>query len=357
MSAQVQYFDNPKILNSGNVIHAAGRFAGASSFSMGGSGRALDDAGISSGGTFLIAQLEQVEKKLYQPLTSVTWMRDMPIKSGGGFLSNTSNFFVNYATSGTNQNGFVTGQANDIPVMQANITKSLYPVFPWKMILRVPLMDQDRMAQAGIPESLGELLEKGLRLNWNKEMDQLTYFGIPMLSITGLVNNTSVTATSAPTNGTGTTWAVKTVQQILNDINFMMGTGWAAGNYDPLSMPNTLLLPPNQFLLLNNTIVSSAGNQSVLTYLKNNNALTGTYGEALRILPCRQCIGAGSGSTDRAVAYRYDPELIHLNITQPMYRKLTQADVKEDAYLSLYETWVGPVKMMYTQPAYYLDAI
>lgn len=321
-----------------------------------GTARALDDAGISSGQTFLMGQLEYAERKLHQPLTNVTWMRDMPVKTGGGFVSNTSNFFVNYATTGANQNGFMAGQTNVIPVMQANVTKDVWGVYPWQHLIRVPLMDQDRMAQAGLPESLDNLLNKGLRLNYAKELDQLVYFGIPMMSITGLVNNTSITTSTAPNGGSGTAWSTKTVQQIMNDINFGIVTAWAAGNYDPDSLPNTVLVPPTQFNLLNNTLISTAGNQSLLSYFMENN-IAKAKGGSLKILDCRQCIGAGTSSTDRAVFYRNDEDKIHMNITVPLYRKITQPVVADDSYQTLYESFVGPVKFLYTQPAYYLDGI
>ena len=44
------------------------------------------DAAVSGGMVFLQSELEKLDPKVREPLTSVTWMRDIPVKSGGGWV-------------------------------------------------------------------------------------------------------------------------------------------------------------------------------------------------------------------------------------------------------------------------------
>ncbi|MEJ9070100.1 major capsid family protein, partial [Klebsiella pneumoniae] len=64
------------------------------------------------------------------------------------------------------------------------------------------------------------------------------------------------------------TWATSTADEIRASINAGLSAAWANSAYS--MVPTDLLIPPEQFSLLASTIVSSAGNQSLLTYLETN---------------------------------------------------------------------------------------
>ena len=76
------------------------------------------------------------------------------------------------------------------------------------------------MAQVG--RSPQDLLDKGVRVDYSKTLDQRAYAGFAGMQ--GLVNNGSVTATALPATGTGTTLrlgAPTTAVAILGDFNFI----------------------------------------------------------------------------------------------------------------------------------------
>ena len=127
------------------------------------------------GMAFLEGQLEKIDPKLREPLSSTWWPRDIVAKTGGGFVEYTSSYDVSYATSGSNENGIIGGQTNDIPVMQADISKDLYKVFSWGHILKVPFVDQQKLQKIG--HNLEEILNKGLKLTHDKTIDINVYGG------------------------------------------------------------------------------------------------------------------------------------------------------------------------------------
>lgn len=327
----------------------------ASSVVGGGSFRAMTNDAVAGGMAFLVGQLEKQDPKLREPLTSVTWMRDIVAKTGGGWVEFTSNYFINYATAGPNSQGIIGGQSNAIPTVQADIQKTPYKVFTWAHILKVPFVDQQKLQNIG--RSLEDILDKGLRLNYQKTIDQLVYTGFAEYGTTGIVNDANLTAAAVATGAsTSKLWSSKTPDEILADINTIIVQAWAAAEYDISGIPNHILIPPAQFALIVSRKVSEAGNVSVLNYLLENN-IAKANGVDLAIVPCRQCIGAGAGSTDRMVAYVNDEDKLNFDITVPISRVMTQPVVTEMAYLTAYAAQLGQVKFLYYQPARYGDGI
>jgi hypothetical protein len=323
---------------------------------------ALDAAGVQAGMAFLNGELEKRDPTLLEPLTSFTWMRDIVAETGGGYVDFTSNYFVDYATAGANQFGIIGGQTNVIPVVQANITKDVFPVFTFANIVKVPFLDQQKMQQIG--RSLDQIFDNGLRMNWNKMLDQNVYFGFTDFGQYGLVNHPDVVSSLAPATGNNSSrkWADKTPQAVMNDINSLLVATWAASEYDLEGMANQILVPPAVFSDLNNRIVSDAGSISLLEYLKRYNLAT-SQGRPLEILPARQCIGqglpsvSGGDDTDRVVAYVNNKDKVSFDITVPLTRAMTQPSVQDIAYLTAFVGLVGVVKIKYFQTIRYMDGI
>ena len=315
----------------------------------------MNDAAIASGLAFITGELEKRDPKLYEPLTSVTWMRDIVAETGGGWTEFTSNFFVDYATTGSGTSGMIGSEANNIPVMQANITKDNYKVFNWSNILRIPFVGQQFMNQIG--RSLDDILDKGIKLNYNKDIDTMVYEGYADLDVYGLVNNPDVTATAVPAGvSTDTEWTKKTPDEILDDINNALLATWTASEYDVEGMANHILIPPAQYAHIVTRKVSDAGNISILQYLLENN-IAKNQGVDIQIFPSRWCAGAGAGNTDRMVAYRNDKDKIRIDLPVTLNRVMTQPVVQQMAYMTAFAAQIGQVKIMYNQTIRYMDAI
>lgn len=312
------------------------------------------DAATAGGMAFLQGELEKRDPKVREPLTSVTWMRDIVVKTGGGFIDFTSAFNVNYGTSGANMLGLMGGETTSIPLMQADVARDIWPAYGWANILKVPFMDQQKLQQVG--RSLDDMLDKGIRLNWSKVNDLVVYQGFG--GYPGIVNNSSITAVAVANNGAGTSklWSAKTPDEIMTDVNQVLVNTWAASEYDLSGMANHILIPPAQYAYISSTKVSSAGTVSILTYLLENNIAV-KQGIDVQIYPSRWCIGAGAAGTDRMIGYVNDEDKLYFEQTVPIQRAMTAPDVKEAAYLTLYVGQLTVPKFLYLQPCGYFDGI
>lgn len=329
-------------------IHTVNVAGGLPSYTM-------DAAALGTGMAFLIGELEKRDPKLYEPMTAVDWARDITAQTGGGWVEYTSNYFVDYATTGANQNGIIGGQTTAIPVLQANITKDNYKVFTWSNIVKVPFIDQAKMQ--GIGRSLDQIYDNGLRLNYQKTIDENVYLGFSDFGTEGLVNNSNITASAAANGANGSPlWRQKTPDEILDDVNTAITNAWANSGYDRQGIPNHIGLPPLLFSYIVGTKVSGAADKSILTYLLENN-IAKANGVNLTIVPMRWLYGVGTGGTNRMIAYVNDTSKVHFDITVPLSRILTQPSVDHMAYLSAYAGQLGQVKFLYTQCVEYVDGI
>lgn len=313
------------------------------------------DAATSSGMAYLVGELEKCDPKVREPLTSVTWARDIVSKSGGGWVEFTSTFDMDWGTTGGNQNGIVSGSATAIPVMQVNTNKNLFKVFTWMHAMKVPFVDQAKLKQIG--RNLEDLLDKGIRLNYNKTIDENVYRGFTNFGMTGLLNDKNVVTAMAGTGASGQTdWRHKTPDEILDDINDGLTAAWAAAEYDLKGMPNHILIPPAAYAYIIKQKVSDVGTVSIYQYLKENN-IAKDQGVTIEIQPCRWCLGAGTGGKDRMFMYANDEDMVNFDITVPNTRAMTQPSVEHASYLTLYAAQIGQVKFNYYQHARYVDGI
>lgn len=320
-----------------------------------GVGRALDAAGIATGMAFLEGELEKRDPKIREPLTSVTWPRDIVAETGGGWVDFTSTMNVDYATSGANDGSLVGGATDVITTVQANVNKDIFRVFTWAQAMKIPFVDSQKFQTIG--RSIDSILDKGIRLNYNKSIDQLVYQGFKNVGITGLVNDDNVVSSLTPNGASGDTlWSSKTVDEILWDINKALVEAWAASEYDESAIANHILLPPAKYAYIQSTRIGTSGDESILSYILKNN-LAANQGKSLTIVPCRWCTGAGTGGKDRMVVYVNDKDFLYFDLPVPLTRAMTQPVALQFAYVTIYAAQMGQIKWMYYQPARYVDGI
>ncbi|MBZ9633067.1 MULTISPECIES: DUF2184 domain-containing protein [Clostridium] len=313
------------------------------------------DSGTSGGLAFLAGELEKQDPRLLEPLTSLTAPRDIDMIPGGGWTSITSNVFVDYATSGSDEDSIIGSETTNIPVSQANISKDVFKVHTFSEILRAPLFDELKLQQIG--KSLNQILDDGVRLNHSKMIDRNVYVGISKTGTYGLVNNPLITATSAVVGASGSaTWSKKTPTEIMNDINQLLTQTVTASEYDLSGMANRILIDWANYAYIANTPVTIAGTQSILNYLLENN-IAANQGISLEIYPCRWCTGAGVGSTQRIVAYVKAENKVNIDLPVPLSRVMTAPNTTSASYETIFASQFSQVKFLYYTCAGYLDGI
>jgi len=127
----------------------------------------------------------------------------------------------------------------------------------------------------------------------------------------GLLDYPGITEVTLRADGTGNskTWASKSADQIVRDINDMVNAVM-----EPTSareIPDTLLLPIDQFNDIATRRIGETGEKTLMKYILENSPYI------KRIDWLAELKGFGAGTTDRALIGRFDEEHITLEIPQP----------------------------------------
>lgn len=317
----------------------------------------ITDAAVANGGAFLISELEKRDPKIREPLTSTTYPRDIPIKTGGGWVEFISALNIDFGITGGSGSGAVHAPgANSVPVVQANFGRDQFRAHLYASVMRIMFVDMQRQQVTG--RSLDQLLTDGIRMNYDKHMDANTYIGIAAYGTTGLLNNPNVTASNVATNAAGasTKWKDKSPDEILADVNEAILAGWSAAEHDLSAIPNHVLLPYEQYNHIAVTKVTQVAEKTILTFLLENNVATKNGGD-LFIGATAWNKSAGAGGTDRMVAYVHNDRFIAMEELVPLARTMTQPNIDALAYDSVYMANISEVEVFYTQPIVYYDGI
>ncbi len=285
----------------------------------------FDQATVDSSGAFLIGELERLDQTLNLPLVGYTWTRDIQLREDVSIADDISSWTnTSFAAAGTgaNPNGknWVGKDSTAIAGVNVDIGKSGNPLNLWGMELGWTIIELQAAQQVGRPIDTQKY--DGMQLKWQMDNDEQVYVGDSALNLKGLV-----TLDGVPVNNAAKTWATSTPDEIRASINQVLSDAWAASGYSVV--PRDLLIPPEQFALLSSIIVSSAGNQSLLTYLQTNTISYHQNGVPLNIRAVKWLKGRGVGNKDRMVAYTNDKKyvrypLVPLQSVPVQYRGLYQ---------------------------------
>ena len=303
--------------------------------------------------TFLMQELEKIDNEILEPLSGTDWPRDMPVITGGGLIESISSIDVTYASTGQDDDNLFFDAANEIPVIQADLSKHVARTFNWAEYMSFTVTEKEKMMSVGRdPETF---LNKGIRLHCDKTIDRNVYKGFGKVNSTGLCNSPQITRASAwPGAGGGTQWYSKTADEILEDINEALTAVWQDNDCSSDALPNHILIPPEQFGMLVTRKVSDDSERSILTYVLENN-IAARQGRELIISPCKWCSGIGSGSSDRMVVYMNQVDRVCFNLTQPLRRMETE--YAEMRIKIPYIAQFSEVRFLYPSTVRYVDGI
>ena len=311
---------------------------------------AMDAAGIASGQAFLTSELDKRDMLVRTPLPSFTYSRDIPVRVGGGWAEFVSAMNVGYGLTGGSGEGMIgSGSADGIPMVQADFGKDLWKTHAIYAGTRVFWIDMQKGNMTG--RNIDTLLRDGLRMAYDKHMDENVYVGFAKYGTTGLINNPDVVITNATK-----TWATATPDEILEMVNNAILATWARAAYDLDAIPNHILLPYEQYNYIATTKVTNLAEKTILTFLEENNVATKNGGD-LFIGATVWCKAAGTGSTDRMVVYSNKERYVAIDELVPLTRAMTTPNAERVSYDTAYAGNVSETEVFYPETITYTDGI
>jgi hypothetical protein len=347
------YIPRKAALETGSALSPSGVARGV--FTRDSAMFTYDQFTVDSTGSFLIGELERLDQTLHEPLINVTWPRDIDLREDVTIADEVSSFTNSSfaAPGGMTPTGkaWLAKEANAIPGVALDIGKTANPLYLWAMEISYTLPELESAQKIGRPIDIQKY--DALKIKHQMDIDEMIYVGDTTLNRTGLFNMAAVTPSNVVNGAQGSsTWALKTPDEMLDDVNTMLTNVWTASGY--AVMPAELRLPPAQFGLLVSRKVSTAGNVSILEYLRNNSLSNASNGRPLNIQPVKWLVGRGVGGKDRMVAYTRDPKFVRYPLV-PLQR--TPLEFRSLFQITTYFGRCGVVEAPYPETIGFCDGI
>lgn len=309
----------------------------------------FDQQTIDSSGAFLVGELERLDQRLHMPLAAVTWGRDIDLRSDVSMAdedtSFTNSIFASaQGVSGSNK-AWAGKDSSAIVGVGLDIGKQIFPLNIWAVQLSWTLPELASAQKLGRP--VDQQKYEGMQLKYQMDVDEMVYVGDTPLALTGLFNQTNLSNTGNAVNGS---WASASPAQILADINSLLSSVWTATGF--AIVPDRLLVDPTSYSILVSTLISTAGNISILEFVKANSLSNGANGRELDIQPCKWLLGTNNGNTlgvaatNSMFAYVKDPMRVRFPLV-PLQR--TPMEYRDIRQLVTYFGRLGCIEMVYPE--------
>ena len=306
-------------------------------------------------GAFLMGQLERFDQELHMPISSVTWGRDIDVREDVTIADEFSSFAnATFASAGgINPTGkaWIGKTSTAITGIVSDLSKTTNPLNLWGMELGYTT--PELLSSQATNRPIDSVKYDGMKLKYQMDIDEQVYVGDAGFGNYGLTNSPQVATTNVPNGASGfSAWPTKTPQEILADVNALITATWTQTG--TAIVASKLLLPPLKFAYLNSAIVSTAGNRSILDFLKDNSLANAVNGKPLEIASVKWLTGRGANGTDRMVAYTQDKSRVRLPLT-PLQNSPVQ--YKGIHVLTYYYGRIGVVEITNAELLSYMDGI
>lgn len=284
----------------------------------------FDQATVDSTGVFFQNELIRISPTLIEPLADFPYARDVDLTELDlGDEATAYDAVLQRATGGVNPVGksIITARTTSIGAVNVDMERVQSPAFLWGELFQMSIIEIERAMKLGRP--LSPALLAALKNKWEMDTQSMVMQGDTALGATGLVNSAAVVASTVQTGVGGVTWALKTDDEILRDINDIVQATWASSGYT--RMPNRIGLPPAKMGFLASKKIAN-GSMSILKFIKENNSALVQGGVVLEFAPMRELIGAGAGATDRMMAYTKAVDVVRYPRTNELRSLPTQFD-------------------------------
>lgn len=304
---------------------------------------------------YFVNQLDNLDRKLYEPLYNVTWGRDINLRTGITMANESTSFIrSNIGGIGTqNAQGkpWISPNTTTLPGVSVNGERVVLPLRLLGQEISYTSVELERSQLVGQPIDTQKF--DAMNIMYQMNTDEMVYVGDNDVGTKGLLNSSLVTS-GAVANGTAGTpqWTTKTPDEILKDVNDMVTAAWQASGF--AVCPDKVLLPPAQFAYISSQKVSNAGNVSILQFLEDNSIALRVNGRKLEIQPVKWLTGRGASGADRMVAYTNQEDKVRFPMVPVRRETPYYLGIKFNApYIWAF----GEVEFLYPETVIYRDGI
>lgn len=275
----------------------------------------IQSVALDAGETFFFArELEYIKSKSYDiEFPEMKAFKHIPIstEAGEGAQAITYAQFEEVGLARV-----IESYADDLP--RADITGKEYTTQVKSIGVSYGYSVQEIRAAIYVGRSLTQRQANAARRANDQKINRLAWFGDSTYQILGLLNTPNIPVYLVPNDGVGasTLWSTKTPDQILRDLNSI--TNSIVQLTKGVEMPNTVLLPVEQYTLIASTPRSPTSDTTILEYFIQNNPFITTVDWVPELTGAGiQTDPPGGLGTNMFIAYDKNPDKLTMEIPMP----------------------------------------
>lgn len=266
---------------------------------------------------FFARQLEHIKAKTYDVMKApLKAMELIPLDSSAGSGAETITY-SQYDSTGIAR--IIANYADDLPRADVKGKEFTARVRSVGNSYGYSLQEIRAAQMAGKPleQKKSNAAIRAQRELWNK----IAFFGDATHNLQGWLTNPNIPTVTLAADGTGstTTFATKTPDQIIRDLNKLANSIPILTN--DVEKPDTLVLPLTQYSYIATTPRSANSDTTILEFFLKNSPYIKSVISAQELSNTVRDAVLGSGNDpftgDIAIAYRRDPDALTLEMPQP----------------------------------------
>lgn len=268
---------------------------------------------------FVVAQGRNIEAGVYaRRYPTLNYNRVLPIVTEGNQWAIGTTFFT---VDSAGEAKFISGAGTDMPFNKSSRDQASHDFAMigsgWEWNLEE--VNQSALYGINLPATdAASATDKIERL-----LNSIAFTGSTEKGWSGFANSSAVPRADVATPGTF--WPAKTVDQMLADVDEVLGR--VRTQTEEVEWADSIALPPVAFrTAATKRLGAGDGFMTVLEYIKKNNIYTAETDQPLNIYPVRELATASQDGGGRMVAYRKDREVVRFHL--PMPRTVLQPRMK-----------------------------
>lgn len=295
---------------------------------------------------FLSTTLAKLHKELYEPLYFVTWQKDVPFETGGGFVDFVEYYSVDWAGIMNAQRNVVGNGVNYIPRVNAGLNQMRVKVYTYEVAYDLRFIELEKMKKLTLQKSIQDIYNNAIVAGWDLFVQDCVYTGIG--DGKGLFNSDNVmTATVANTGTTGKGFAGLTDAAVVAFFNGIFERYLSESNMNTAILPDTILVPTFVMTDLVSRF-SSLYTSSLYQYLLDHNLGAAQAGDLKLRIEGRPALNdMGTNSKGRIVAYKKAKQFVRVDIPYPIQHYITLPNIDKMSYTSAFVGQVSEIQMPY----------
>ena len=264
---------------------------------------------------FVLAQGRNIETKVYKKrYPTYNYAQVIPVVTEGAEWAIGTTFF---SVDSAGEAKFISGAGTDMPFNKTTRDQASHDFAMIGSGWEWNLEEVNQSSLYGIDLPATDAMSATDKLE--RLLNSIAFSGSTEKNWTGFANSAAVPRADVDTPGTF--WPAKTGDQMLADVNEVLGRVRTQTN--EVEWADSVALPPVAFrAAATKRLGAGDGFATVLEYIKKNNIYTAETDQPLNIYPVRELATASQDGGGRMVAYRRDEEVVRFHL--PMPRKVLQ---------------------------------